>query len=148
MSPHQLQPYLFFGGRCEEAIAFYASAIGARQEFLMRYAECPDPIPPSMLPPGFENKIMHASIRIGDQVVMASDGCAAGGQFEGFSLALTVPTPAEARRAFDALAAGGAVTMPLAPTFWSPMYGMLKDHFGVQWMVMAEMQPAAAPAGR
>ncbi len=144
----ELQPYLFFDGRCEEAIGFYRDALGARQECLMRFADSPQPLPPGMLAPGFEQKVMHASIRIGDQVVMAADGCAPGAKFEGFSLALTVPTPAAAKRAFDALAAGGAVTMPLAPTFWSPMYGMLKDRFGVQWMVMAKMQQAAAPASR
>jgi PhnB protein len=148
MAHQTLQPYLFFGGRCEEAIAFYQAAIGARQEFLMRYEESPEPMPPGMLAPGFEQKVMHASIRIGEQVVMASDGCHPGAQFQGFSLALTLPTPDAARLAFDALAAGGAVTMPLAPTFWSPMYGMLTDRFGVCWMVMAEMQQAAAPAAR
>ncbi len=148
MSHQQLQPYLFFGGRCEEAIAFYRAAIGAQQEFLMRFEESPEPMPPGMLPPGFEKKVMHASIRIGDAVVMASDGCGEVQSHAGFSLALTVPTPADATRAFQALAVGGEATMPLAPTFWSPMYGMLKDRFGVCWMVMAEMQPAAAPAGR
>jgi len=143
-----VQPYLYFGGRCDEAIAFYQTAIGAKQEFLMRFDESPSQLPAGMLAPGFEKKVMHASIRVGEQVLMASDGCGPGAKFEGFSLALSVPTPAEATRAFQALSAGGKVTMPLAKTFWSPLYGMLTDRFGVQWMVMAAMQPAAAPAGR
>jgi PhnB protein len=141
MGHQTITPYLFLGGRCEEAIAFYRSAIGAQQEFLMRYSESPDPMPPGMLQPGFEKKVMHASFRIGEQVVMASDGCGPGAKFVGFSLALTVPTAAEAKRAFTALSAGGQVTMPIAPTFWSPMYGMLSDRFGVNWMVMAAMEP-------
>lgn len=144
MDHQALTPYLFFGGRCEEAITFYADAIGAVQECLMRFAESPEPMPPGALAPGFEQKVMHASFRIGDQLVMASDGCQPGAQFLGFALALSLPTAAGARRAFDALAAGGAVTMPLAPTFWSPMYGMLTDRFGVSWMVMAACEPAPA----
>ena len=107
----------------------------------MRFEESPEPMPPGMLAPGFEKKVMHASFRIGEQILMASDGCAPGAQFQGLSLALTLPTPAEVRRAFDALAQGGKVTMPLAPTFWSPMYGMLTDRFGVSWMVMAASVP-------
>lgn len=141
MGHQHLTPYLMFGGRCEEALAFYERAIGARREFLMRFSESPEPMPPGALAPGFEGKVMHCSFRIGDQAVMASDGCHPGAQFLGFSLALTLPDAAAARRAFDALAAGGTVTMPLAPTFWSPLYGMVNDRFGVSWMVMA----AAAP---
>lgn len=141
MGHQTLTPYLFFGGRCEEAFAFYAKAIGARQEFLMRYDESPEPMPPGMLAPGFEKKVMHASYRVGEQVLMASDGCGEAAKFEGFSLAVTLPTPAAVKHAFDALAAGGKVTMPLEKTFWSPLYGMLTDRFGVNWMVMAAMEP-------
>lgn len=141
MGHQTVTPYLFFGGRCEEAISFYRTAIGAQQEFLMRYSESPEPMPPGMLQPGFEQKVMHASFRIGNQVVMASDGCGPGAKFEGFSLALTYATPAEATRVFQALSAGGQVTMPLEKTFWSPLYGMLTDKFGIAWMVMVAQEP-------
>ena len=131
-----IQPYLFFNGNCEQAVEFYKKALGAVVEFTMRYKESPEPPPPGMVPPGFENKIMHTSFRIGDTVVMASDGCTADkAQFEGFSLSLSVPTPADADRAFNALAQGGQVKMPLTKTFWSPRFGMLTDRFGVDWMV-------------
>ena len=138
-----VQPYLFFGGRCEEAIAFYRDAVGAEPGMLMRFDQSPDPVPEGMLAPGFERKVMHAEFRLGDSTVLASDGCDAGKGFAGFSLALTVPTVAEAERAFARLADGGQVTMPLAKTFWSPMYGMLTDRFGIAWMVMV---PGPQPA--
>jgi len=130
-----VQPYLFFGGRCEEALEFYRTALGAQIDFLMRYKESPEPQPPGRLPPGFENKVMHATFRIGGSTLMASDGCEAGANFAGFSLSLAVPTAAEADRAFAALADGGQVKMPLTKTFWSPCFGMLTDRFGVAWMV-------------
>lgn len=130
-----VHPYLFFNGRCEEALAFYAEAIGAVVGMMFRYNESPDPMPPDMLPPGFERKIMHASFHIGDALVMASDGCGDTTPFSGFSLSLSLPTEAEANRAFAALAEGGTVTMPLGKTFWSPCFGMLTDKFGVGWMV-------------
>jgi len=145
MSPFHLQPYLYFGGRCEEAIAFYREAIGARQEFLLRFEESPEPMPPGILPPNFGKKIMHGSLRVGDQLIMVSNGCGEPAKFAGFTMALTLPTADEAARAFQALAAGGEVMMLQAPTFWSPLYGMLKDRFGVPWMVMAEMPDSAAP---
>ena len=135
----KVEAYLFFSGRCEEAIEFYQKALGAKVEMLMRFKESPDPMPPGMIPPGWESKVMHASLRIGETIVMASDGC--GGKpgekpgFEGFSLSLAVPPEAEADRAFAALAEGGNVTMPLDKTFWSPRFGMLQDRFGVGWMV-------------
>lgn len=132
----QVQPYLFFDGRCEEAIEFYRRALGAEVEFLMRNKDSPEPPPPGMIPPGSENKVMHASLKIGDSIVMASDGhCAGNPRFDGFSLSFTVPTEADAERVFAALADGGKVTMPLAKTFWSPRFGMLADRFGVGWMV-------------
>lgn len=133
-----LVPYLFFGGRCEEAIAFYERAIGARLVMKMRFDESPHPAPPGMLAPGFETKIMHATLAIGALTLMVSDGCDARSHFEGFRLALTLPTDEACRLAFDGLAEGGKVEMPLTPTFWSPLYGMLTDRFGVEWMVMAK----------
>jgi PhnB protein len=133
-----VEPYLLFNGRCDEALAFYGQTIGARVDFLMRYKESPEPMPPGMLPAGFENKVMHASFRVGDARLMASDGCSTETKFEGFSLSLAVPDDAEAKRAFDALSAGGQVKMPLTKTFWSPCFGMLTDRFGMNWMVSVE----------
>ena len=130
-----IQPYLMFGGRCEEALDFYRTALGAQIDMLMRFQESPDPPPPGMLPPGFENKIMHASFRIAGNVLMASDGCEVGPQFKGFSLSISVATEAEADRYFTALSDGGQVQVPLAKTFWSPKFGMLTDRFGISWMV-------------
>ena len=130
-----VQPYLFFGGRCEEALEFYRTALGATIEMKMRFNESPEPAQPDRIPAGFENKIMHASFRIGDTVLMASDGCEVGAKFEGFSLSVSLPTEADAERVFAKLADGGQVTMPLAKTFWSPKFGMLTDRFGIGWMV-------------
>jgi PhnB protein len=132
-----VQPYLFFDGRCEEAVEFYRKALGAEVTMLMRYKDSPDPPPPGMIPPGSENKVMHASFRIGDTEVMASDGsCAGNTNFKGFSLSVTVPDIATADRFFGALADGGQVQMPLGKTFWSPRFGMVADRFGVGWMVI------------
>ncbi|MCW5556910.1 MAG: VOC family protein [Verrucomicrobiae bacterium] len=133
MSTH-VQAYLFFGGRCEEAVEFYRNAIGAKVEFFARHKDSPEPPPPGTLPPGFEDKVMHASFRVGDTVLMASDGCGPG-TFSGFSLSITLPTVAEAESAFAKLSEGGQVQMPLTKTFWSPCFGMLTDRFGVAWMV-------------
>ena len=131
-----VQVYLFFNGNCEEALAFYRKALGAEVEFMIRYKESPEPPPPGMVPPGFENKIMHTSFRIGQTTVMASDGCSAEkSSFDGFSLSLSVSSEAEANRAFAALSEGGQVRMPLTKTFWSPRFGMVQDRFGVGWMV-------------
>jgi PhnB protein len=135
MSNYLIEPYLFFGGRCDEALEFYRTALGAQVEMMMRFKESPDPLPPDSVPAGFENKAMHASFRIGGSRLMASDGNVEGTKFEGFSLSLAVPNEAEAERAFAALAQGGKVGMPLAKTFWSPKFGMLTDRFGVGWMV-------------
>lgn len=132
----QIQPYLFFNGRCEEAIEFYRHALGAEVEMMMRFKDNPDPMPPGMLAPGFENKVMHASVRIGGAVMMASDGMAAGEtNFKGFSLSIDAPDAAAVDRLFNALAEGGSVTMPAGRTFWSPWFGMVTDRFGVGWMV-------------
>ena len=135
MKTTTIQPYLFFGGRCEEALEFYRAALGATVDFMMRYKECPEPMPPGRLAPGFENKIMHATFRVGTNLLMASDGCEAGQKYDGFSLALSLPTEAEAERFFAALSAGGTVGMPLMKTFWSPRFGMVSDKFGVGWMI-------------
>ncbi len=137
MKNHRIiQPYLFFNGSCEEAVEFYRKALGAEVEMMMRFKDSPEPHQPGMVPPGFENKIMHTSFRIGETTVMASDGCSAGkANFDGFSLSLSVATEADADRAFAALADGGQVRMPLAKTFWSPRFGMLQDRFGIGWMI-------------
>jgi len=132
-----VQPYLFFDGRCEEAVNYYQRTLGAKVEMLMRYKESPEPPPPGMVPPGSENKIMHMSMTIGDSTVMGSDGnCAGKPEFQGFSLSLTVKDAAEADRVFGALADGGKVQMPLAKTFFAPRFGMVTDRFGVGWMVI------------
>ena len=132
----KVQPYLFFEGRCEEAIEFYRGALGAEVTALMRSKDSPDP---SMRMPGADEKIIHASLRVGDLTVMASDGrCRGEGSFQGFSLALTVPDRAAADRLVSALADGGQVQMPLQKTFFSPGFGMVADRFGVSWMIVVE----------
>lgn len=143
MNTTSITPYLFFGGRCEEAIEFYRKALGAEVEMLMRYKDSPDAPPPGMLQPGFENKVMHASLRIGGALLMASDGCGEEkSPFKGFRLSLAFATEAQANRAFDALSDGGEVMMPLMKTFWSPCFGMLTDRLGVGWMVTVAAEPA------
>jgi len=128
--------YLFFEGRCEEALAFYRGTLGAEVIMLMRVKDSPEPHPPGMLPPDSENKVMHTTFRISDTMIMASDGqCQGQPAFQGFRLHLTMGSEAEADRVFAALSDGGAVQMPLAKTFWSPRFGMLTDRFGVGWMV-------------
>ena len=132
-------PYLFFDGRCEEAIEFYRRAVGAEVVALMRYKDSPEPPPPGMIAPGSENKVMHSTLRIGDTTVMASDGeCGGKASFQGFSLSLNFTDEGEAGRRFAALADGGQVQMPLSKTFFSPKFGMLTDRFGVGWMVHVE----------
>ena len=131
-----VQAYLFFNGNCEQAVEFYRTALGAQVEMVVRYKDSPEAAQPGAVTPGFENKIMHASFRIGQTTVMASDGCSAeSAGFNGFSLSLSVRTEAEADRAFAALAEGGQVRMPLTKTFWSPRFGMVEDRFGVGWMI-------------
>jgi PhnB protein len=132
-----VQPYLFFDGRCEEALDFYKSALDAEIIMLMRFNESPVPPQPGMVPPGSEHKIMHAAFRVGDTTLMASDGeCGGKPNFHGMSLALTVPNEAQADRVFAALTHGGEVRMPLTKTFFSPRFGMAADRFGVAWMIM------------
>lgn len=129
-------PYLFFDGRCEEALAFYGKAIGAQVQMLMRYNESPDPGSAGPNPANGE-KVMHASVRIGDSEFGASDGeCRGTPDFRGFSLTLTLKDDAEAKRSFEALSDGGEVVMPLSQTFFASSFGMLRDRFGVHWMLM------------
>jgi PhnB protein len=138
-----VQPYLFFEGRAEEALDFYTKAFGTKPDMVMRNREAPEQPPPGMLPPGSEDKVMHASFRVGDTEVMLSDGrCSGKPAFNGFSLAIGAADEATARRYFDALVDGGSVTMPLGATFWSPCFGMLTDRFGVGWMVSVESKEA------
>lgn len=132
-----VQAYLMFNGRTEEAIEFYKKVLGAEVTALMRFSDVPDPMPPGMIPEGWDDKIMHSSFRVGDAELMASDGCQSDDAgFKGISLALSVASPEEAGMKFAALAEGGQVTMPLAPTFFSPSFGTLTDRFGVSWMVV------------
>lgn len=134
----QVQPYLNFEGRCDEAIAFYEKALGAKVEALMRFKDMPGSPPPGMVAPGWEEKVMHASLRVGDSVVMASDGNGPGDlAFKGVSLTLSVESDAEADRAFNALADGGQVQMPIDKTFFASRFGIVADRFGVSWMVIA-----------
>lgn len=136
-----VNPYLFFSGRCEEALAFYTRAIDAQVGMVVHFNESPEPPPPGMLAPGFEKKVMHAELLVGKTRILASDGCDDTSRFSGFSLALSLPTVKAVEQAFEALAEEGHVSMPLSKTFWSESYGMLTDRFGVNWMVMVAQQP-------
>ncbi len=128
-----LEPYLFFNGRCREALDFYQQAIGAEITVLMQYKDAPDK---EMIPPGCDDKVMHANVQIGEHTLMVSDGqCSGDLNFQGFSLSLSLKDTTEAERLFTALADGGEVTMPLGKTFWSPAFGMVTDRFGVDWMI-------------
>jgi PhnB protein len=130
----QVEPYLFFDGKCDEALEFYKKAVGAKQTMLMRFKDAPDK---SMLTPGTENKVMHAQVEIGDAKVLMSDGrCQGKTNFQGFGLAISAKTEAEAAKMFSALGDGGQVMAPMAKTFFSPRFGMVTDKFGVLWMVM------------
>lgn len=130
-----VQPYLFFDGRCDEALAFYQDALGAKVEFLMRFKDSPEP--PMMDVPG--DKVMHASFRIGETKLMASDGeCGGKAHFQGFSLTYNAQDETEAKRAFEALSEGGQVQLPLTRTFFSPCFGMVKDKFDLGWMVIVD----------
>jgi PhnB protein len=132
----ELQPYLFFDGRCEEAIDFYRTALGAKVTMMMRFKESPEPPNKEMCPGASPEKIMHASLDIGGAVLMASDGrCAGQPDFRGFSLSLTAPSVAEGEKLMKALGDGGQVTMPFGKTFWAQGFGMVQDRFGVGWMI-------------
>jgi PhnB protein len=130
-------PYLFFNGRCQEALDFYTQAAGAQVESVMTYAQSPELPQPGSLPAGWADKIMHASALIGGARVLLSDGNSSlKPEFRGFALTLSVPTTEEAAQRFKALSDGGAVLLPLTETFYSPSFGMLNDRFGVMWMIM------------
>jgi PhnB protein len=132
----QIQPYLFFDGRCEEAIEYYRRALGAEVSMLMRFKDSPESNERGMMPPGSENKVMHVSFRIGTTALLASDGpCLGQPEFQGFALCLTPADEAEAQRLFAALADSGQVSQPLMPTFFAASFGMVTDRFGVSWMV-------------
>jgi PhnB protein len=132
-----VQAYLMFNGRTEEAIEFYKKAVGAEVTALMRFRDMPEAPPPGMIPEGWDDKVMHSSFKVGDAEIMASDGCQSDDAgFKGISLALSVKTPEEAEVKFKALSEGGEVTMPLAKTFFSPAFGTLTDRFGVSWMIV------------
>jgi PhnB protein len=132
----KIEPYLFFEGRTEEAIEFYKKAVGAQVQMMMRFKESPDQTgcPPG---PGMGDKIMHASVQIGATTVMLSDGrCDSKPNFEGFALSISAANAGEAEKFFKMLSDGGQIIMPLTKTFFSPSFGMLKDRFGVMWMVI------------
>lgn len=137
-----ITPYIFLSGRCEEAFAFYTEKLGAKVQAVMKYSQSPTPAPEGMLPPGFEDKVMHGEIHIGNTAVFASDGNDVTTVPAGYMLAFATLDEAEARRAYKGLSEGGAVIMPLGPTFFSPCYAMLTDKFGVGWMIMV---PGGAP---
>ena len=134
----QVQPYLMFDGRCDEAIEFYKKALGAKVEMLMRFKDAPEQPPPEQCAPSSPDKVMHACLRIGDTAVMASDGeCKGKTNFQGFALSLTAKDDAEAERLFKGISDGGQVQMPLGKTFFASKFGMAADRFGVSWMVIA-----------
>ncbi len=142
----QVQPYLFFDGRCEEAVEFYRRTLNAEILMLMRFKDNPEPPQPGMVPPDGEDKIMHMSLRIGDTTLMASDGrCLGKPNFQGFSLSLSAPNDAEAERLFAALSEGGQVQMPMSTTFFSSRFGMVADRFGVGWMVIVAQEEQRPP---
>jgi PhnB protein len=131
----QVQPYLMFEGRTEEALRFYEKTLGAKVEALMRFKDSPSQ---EYNPPNSGEKVMHACLRIGDTQMMASDGnCSGKTGFQGFSLTFNAANPAEAEKRFKALAEGGQVQMPLNETFFAKSFGMVADRFGVSWMVIA-----------
>ena len=127
-----LEPYLYFNGQCAEALAFYTEALGATVEFQMRYGDSPEPIPGK--PDGWDDKLMHASFQVAGQRVMAADAANASA-FGGFALSVSLDDEADVRRTFEALSEGAEIIMPVGATFWSKAFGMLKDRFGVSWMV-------------
>jgi len=132
----QVQSYLFFDGRCDEAIEFYKKTLGAKVDMLMRWKDSPEK---SMCSPDNENKVMHASLKIGETRVMASDGRNTGNpEFKGFALSVNAKDEADADRLFNSLSTDGKVMMPLGKTFFSPRFGMTTDKFGVNWMVIVE----------
>ena len=135
----QMNPYLFFNGQCEAAFKFYAQCLGGKIEAMLRHEGTPAE---KEVPSEWRDKILHASLVFGDNVLMASD--APPGHFDkpqGFSVSLSVSEPAQAERLFNALAQNGTITMPIAQTFWSVRFGMLVDQFGIPWMINCAPTP-------
>ncbi len=141
----QVNPYLFFDGNCREAFAFYAQCLGIEVKAMLTSADTP--LCDSM-PAGMRDKIMHACIDLGDSLLMGSDWMSADPfqQPTGFRVNISTPSTAEAKRLFESLSAGGQVHMPLEKTFFAPAFGMLKDKFGVPWMVHCEQESSKTPA--
>ena len=134
----QINAYVFFNGRCDEALRFYGEKLGAEVLFKMHYKDAP-PDPQRPIPPGVEDKVMHASVKIGESIVMASDDCVSKDvTHAGFSLSLTADNLADGEKFYNALAEGGQVTMPWQATFWTKGFGMVTDRFGTPWMVNCE----------
>ena len=128
-----VQPYIFFDGKCEEALDFYKGAIGAKVDMMMRFKEAPDQ---SQMQPNTGEKVMHASFHVGTTQVLASDGhCAGKPSFQGFGLALNAKDDAEAEKLFTAVGKGGQVLQPLTKTFFASKFGMVTDKFGINWMI-------------
>ena len=142
VTPPAIQPYLFFRGRCEEAIAYYKQTLDAEVGMMLRFSDNPDKPGPDEVPAGLDKRIMHAAVCIAGANIMMSDGMMSGPlDFQCMSLSLTVPTEAEADRVFNALAKDGTVQMPIGPTFFSPRFGAIADKFGVSWMIMTPPKP-------
>jgi PhnB protein len=134
----KVETYLFFNGRCEEALEFYQKALGAKIVNKMRFSDSPDK---SQCAPGTLDKIMHATFSIGETQLMASDGrCEGQPKFEGMSLTIGVKSPEEAEKLFKAIGEGGQVQVPMMETFFATRWGMVADKFGVSWMVLSEKQ--------
>lgn len=136
MSEAAITPYLFFGGRCQEALDYYRDALGAEIGETLLFSQSPVPIPDGFLEPGFESKVMHGSFKLAGAEVFVADGRECGGSFQGIVLTLTLHSSDEAARLFNALSEEGSVDMPLGPTFYSPLFGMVTDRFGLGWMIM------------
>ncbi|HXY58317.1 MAG TPA: VOC family protein [Methylocystis sp.] len=133
----QIQPYLFFGGRADEAIAFYEGKLGARLVMRLRYKDNPDAAAPA--PEALADKVMHARLDIGGNVVLLSDGHGAEGpSFQGFALTSAAASAEEVDRLFVALTEGGAVVQAPQKTFFSPRFAMAKDRFGVLWIMLVQ----------
>ncbi len=133
----KVQPYVFFDGKCDEALEFYQRALGAKVTAVMRWKDAPDQ---SMVTPGQENKVMHSELQVGETVILASDGrCMGKPSFQGFALTITADNDADAKRMFNALGDGGQVQMPLEKTFFASLFGMVADKFGVGWMVIVDL---------
>jgi PhnB protein len=134
-----VNPYLMFNGSCEEALNYYKKALGAEVTRIMRFKDNPEPPPAGTMPPGIEDKVMHCEFRIGDSVLMATDGCPGGEKatFKGISLTLSLNDVTKAKKVFDTLVAdGGQAQMPFNKTFFSPGFGVASDRFGVSWMIL------------